>query len=323
MKNVILRTLVSLFFLGWLFYSMRDDIPQIIVTLKNIDRKLFIFAVLIFLSTVLILARRLQLIFAAEGLTISLAETCNLTFVGYFFNNFLPSSVGGDIVKAMCATRITKHPVKSVTSVLMDRILGLFTFIIIPSFSVFFLRGVDNPAVPMIIYSFLVVSIMCFFLIFNRKLARHLRFIETLLNRFKLGEKVRKIYDGLHNFKNHKLVVCQAMFLSILGQSVGVLVLYLLARALGAHADPIYFFITVPVVHLISMAPSLGGLGVREKCYVIFLTPYIGEKHAFALGILWLALLFFLSLIGGMIYLFRQDYHIHSRQKATIIGDSL
>lgn len=309
---------MSLAFVGLLVFMIRKDIPTILQTLKNVNRPLFGFAVALFLSTTVILARRLKLIFGAEGLTISLAQACNLTFIGYFFNNFLPTSVGGDIVKAMCASRITGHPVKSVTSVLMDRIFGLFTFILIPSVSLFFLRGSMNPKVPVVVYSFLALSIFCFFLLFHRGVARRFHFVEKALNLFGLGSKARKIYDGLHNFRNHKHVIVQAMLLSIVGQCVSIFVLYLMGRALGAPPDTwIYFFLLIPVVHLISMLPSLNGLGIREMAYVYFLKNYIGTEKAAALSILWLAVLILLSLIGGMIYLFRHDYHIRFKQAAN------
>src|SRR3989338_8978954 len=98
MKKILLRTLISAVFLGLLFWMVREDIPQIAQALKSIDRGLLALSVAIFLSSVMILARRLQLIFAAEDIPVKLTQASNLTFVGYFFNNFLPTSVGGDIV---------------------------------------------------------------------------------------------------------------------------------------------------------------------------------------------------------------------------------
>lgn len=314
MAKSLLRVLISLGFVGLLLYFVRDEIPTILNTLKNVNRPLFILAVAVFFSTVVILAKRLQLIFAAEDVKISLGVTCNLTFIGYFFNNFLPTSVGGDIVKAMCASRITGQPVKSVTSVLMDRIFGLFTFILIPSVSLFFVSEM-NPKVQVVVYSFLAFSIFSFILLFNRSVARQFHFIEGLLNRVRMGTKVRRIYDGLHNFRNHRGVIVRAMLLSIAGQCVSLFVVFLMGVALGAPRETLpYFFLLIPVVHLISMLPSVNGLGIREVAYVYFLKSHIGTEIAAAVGILWLALLIFLSLIGGLIYLFRHDYHIQFKK---------
>ena len=322
MKKILIRGSISFAFIALLLYLMREDIPMIYRTLLSMDRWLGAAAVLVFFATVWVLARRLQLIFEVKGVPIPLSEASSLTLVGYFFNNFLPTSVGGDIVKALCAARITKDTVKSVTGVLMDRIFGLFTFILIPSLTLlFFMKQIGNPLVPVVVYSLLAFSVLFFFMIFNRGVARRFRFIETVFSRFKWDRKMREIYESLHDFKNHKKVVVAAMALSIIGQSVSICVLYAMALALGAHAPLVFFFLLVPVVHLVSMLPSLNGLGIREGAYIYFLGPYIGKEYAAALGILWLGLLFLLSLIGGVIYLIRQDYHI--RFKEAVIPTSV
>ncbi len=314
MSKILLRAGISLFFLVLLYWMVRDDIPVILDTLKSMNHWLGAVAAMIFLSAAGVMALRLWLIFGVKGERISLADVFNLTFVGYFFNNFLPTSVGGDIVKAMCAARVTKNTVVSVTSVLMDRIFGLFTFILIPSISLlFFMKSINNRWVPVIVYGLLAVSMFCFAVIFNRSLARRFRFIDHFLSRFKVGRKLREIYSGLNDFKNHKRAIFFAMLLSVVGQSISIFVLYLMARALGSDTSIIYFFLLVPVVHLVSMLPSLNGLGIREGAYTYFLAPVMGRETAFALGILWLGLLIMLSIIGGLIYLIRHDYHIQFR----------
>ena len=315
MKKILLRALISLGFIGLLFYGLRDDIPKIVDTLGHMNHPLVAASAGVFLGSVWLLARRLQLIFEVKGIPISLASAVNLTLVGYFFNNFLPTSVGGDLVKAMCAARLTKNTVLSVTGVLMDRIFGLFIFILIPSITLlFYMKKIGNPVVPVVVYSLLFFSGLCFFLIFSRNVARRFGFVVALLSRFGLEKKARQIYEGLHDFKNHKRAVVAAMLLSVTGQSISIVVLYAMALALGAHAPLIYFFLLVPVVHLVSMAPSLGGLGIRENAYVYFLAPFIGRQYAAALGILWLGLLFMLSVFGGLIYLFLPKYHIRLKE---------
>jgi uncharacterized protein (TIRG00374 family) len=293
---------------------MKDNLPMIAKELREVNPRIYFYGVLVFFSTVPILAYRLMMIFNAEDTPISFSQALNITFVGYFFNNFLPSSVGGDIVKAMCATRITGHPVKSVTSVLMDRIFGLFTFIMIPSISYIFFHKSDHPYVPIVIYSFLFVSLACFILLFNRGIARKFRFVEHLLNSIKLGAKVRKVYDGLHVFKHRKILMFKAMALSVIGQGVGIYAVYILAQALGAKPSLVYFYLLIPVVNLIGMVPSLGGLGPREGAYALLLKDVIGAEQAIALSLLSLSVLFMFSVIGGIIYFVRSDYHFKFKE---------
>jgi hypothetical protein len=269
-------------------------------------------------STAFILSKRLQLIFEAEDVKLKIFDALNLTFIGYFFNNFLPTSVGGDIVKVLCASRITKKPVKCVTSVLLDRIFGLFTFVLIPSVTLlFYSKQIGNPAVPLLTYSLLLFSLTFFILLFNRGLARKFRFIEPVLKFIKMHEKIKQVYDGMNNFRNHKAVVAEALLLSLIGQSINILVIYFMALALGSNANVTYFYLLVPVVHLLSMLPSLGGLGIRELGYVGFLGPIMGKEAAIALGFLWLLQLLLMSLAGGIIYLLRPDYHVRFKEAQT------
>ena len=51
------------------------------------------------------------------------------------------------------------------------------------------------------------------------------------------------------------------------------------------------------------MLPSINGLGVREGAYVLLLGGIVGKEKAFALSILWLAVVMSLSLLGGLIYM--------------------
>src|SRR3989344_4590661 len=97
MKKLILQIGVSLLFIGLLFYLMRDDFPEILHTLKNVNRPLFALAFLVCLSTVLIMAKRLQLIFAAEDVPVKMANTSDPPFCGFFFNYFSPTPGGKNL----------------------------------------------------------------------------------------------------------------------------------------------------------------------------------------------------------------------------------
>lgn len=311
MGKIVLRALVSLGLLGLLFFMMREKLPDALRALKEVRMPLFLVSVALFVATSFILAKRLQLIFEAEDVPLPMKESSSLTFVGYFFNNFLPTSVGGDIVKAMCAARVTGHPVKSVTSVLLDRVFGLLTFILIPSVSLLlFLHGSANKRITAGVYGFLAVALFFSLLLFHKGTARKFRFLTGPIKKLPFGDKLKQIYDGMHNFKRHKLVVFQALLLSVVGQTAGIGTLYLVAIALGTQPSPVHFFLIVPVVHLISMFPSLGGLGVRELAYTQLLAAYMGADRALALGVLYFVMLLTVSVIGGVIYLVRHDYHI-------------
>ncbi len=62
----------------------------------------------------------------AQGLDFRFADALRLGLVGYFFNTFMPGSVGGDIVKAVAIAREQNRRAVAVATVLFDRAVGLW-----------------------------------------------------------------------------------------------------------------------------------------------------------------------------------------------------
>ena len=314
MRKTLLRTVVSIFFIGLLFYLMRKDIPNIAGTLSSANPVYLATGVALYAVSVLLLALRLRLIYGVQDTPISFRAAAEITFVGFFFNNFLPTAVGGDLVKAYCGGRITGERMKSFTSVLTDRLMGLFMFILIPSVTVFFLMDKLDPRIPVAIFAVLAGALAGAIFIFNRGIARRFGFLMGLFKRLNISDKVVMIYDGLHHFKNHKSTVALILGLSTCGQLLSIGSVYCFIRALSVGIDPFYVILLTPIVSLMSMLPSINGLGVREGAFVYFFKSLIGLPQASALAILYLFLLLLMSLVGGVVYLFRHEYHFRLRE---------
>jgi len=79
----------------------------------------------------------------------------------------------------------------------------------------------------------------------------------------------------------------------------------LLVHALNLSVPFWYLMLCIPLVHMLSALPfSLGGVGVREGAYVIFLALIgLGKNDAIAFGLLWTALVFGAGLVGGVVLL--------------------
>lgn len=308
------RFLISFAFLAFFVYSIKDEFPQVVETLKNIQMQYAVFGVIIFLAAVLLMAKRLEVIFRVHGMKLGFKQATALSFIGFFFNNFLPTSIGGDVVKAYCAGRMTGKKLKSFTCVLMDRIIGLMMFVVVPSATILFLAKELHPSVVITIFVMLGVASMAAVLIFNRKVAGRFRFLVVYFERFKWFETLRTVYDDLHWFRNHKGALATLFALSLIGQSMMILTVYCFIRALSADMKLIHVFLLTPIVNIMSMVPSINGLGVREKGFELFFMSAIGAPAAQALAILYLFLLIFLSIIGGIVYLIRHDLHFRFKE---------
>jgi len=296
--------LVSAGLLALLFWLMRDEFRDIWTTISTSSPVFIFLAIGLFLVTVLMLSLRLKIVFKGENLYISMNEAVQLTYIGYFFNNFMPTAVGGDIVKAHYAANNNKKRLQSYASVLMDRFIGLYTFLIVAAIALVFDRGrFELKVIRPMVFMFLAVGVMGFFIVTNKTIARILGSFFRKVKMLGLGQRLSDLYDIVHDYRNRRDVVVRSILVSMTAQSIYFMVVYLFFISLGKQVGIGNVFLIMPIVTFISMMPSVGGLGVREGALVAFFTPLAGKEAAFAASILLLFALLFISLIGGIIYL--------------------
>lgn len=299
----ILRITISIIAILTLVWLMRDKMGEIFFTLKQTKIWLFILGFLTYLSTLAICSFRLKKILLAQNIPLTLKELIYLTFIGLFFNNFLPTSIGGDVVKAHYASKMTGKRLESFTSIFVDRLMGFFSLVSIASVALIFLgKSIENAACKWIILLMLVGAIVFAFLLLNSVLAKRFSLLLTSLKFFKLDARMKKLYNAINSYKNHKRIVWQTFLLSIGAQAIGIFAIFLLARSLLISTPIRTFFLLMPIVLTVSMLPSINGLGIREGAYVYFFSGIIKKELAFALSLLYLAALLALSIIGGIIY---------------------
>ena len=244
------------------------------------------------------------------------ADALNVTYIGFFFNNFLPTAVGGDLVKAYCVSKKTGDRLNAFSGVLMDRIFGLVMFIAIPSVTVFFLRDSLDPMIPKFVFSVLALALLVIAVLFNKQgISRLLSFIKKRhLERVPLAHKFLEMYHAMHQLTREKKLVIRVCLLALSSQMLGILAVFWIIRSLSADVPLYYLLLTVPVVHFLSMLPSINGLGIRETGFLYFFKGPLGEEAASAMAILYFFYLILHSIIGGTIYLVRRDYHFQWQQ---------
>src|SRR5262249_43135673 len=107
--------------------------------------------------------------------------------------------------------------------------------------------------------------------------------------------------------------------LSFVVQTANVMLVWLVGLAIGAPVPASYYWVLVPMVTLLTLLPSLNGIGVREGGMILFLKPLgVDESTALTLSFLWFSVFTAASLGGAGIYLFgnfarpRERFHDES-----------
>ncbi len=302
--SVLIRVVVSFGLLGGLFWVMRGQIGDISRTIFSSNPAYLMASVLFLLVMVALLSARLKVVFEGEDLALSFRESAELTCVGFFFNNFMPTAVGGDIVKAHYASRFNSKKIKSYASVFMDRIIGMLAILFIAVVAVVFDRGRFSLAVirPMI-FIFLVIGMTGIVVVTNRTVARLMERFFTRFRMMGLGERLNEAYSIIHDYRNRPDVVVRSLLYSVLVQASNCILVYFLFVSLGKPVSLGNIFLLMPVVVFISMVPSIGGLGVREYAMVAFFSVVAGREVSFAVSLLVLAGNFLVSIAGGLVYM--------------------
>ena len=100
--------------------------------------------VVAFVVSQAILASRWWLLLRTQGIHINIWAAIRLHFLGLFYNNAMPGSIGGDLIRAWYVTKHTEKKFEAVLSIFVDRFIGLLSSLIMAGFCYFvLLRGVN------------------------------------------------------------------------------------------------------------------------------------------------------------------------------------
>jgi len=306
---ILLRVIVSFTLIGVILWLLRDKIPSIISTVKGADPFFLVIGIATFITAVFFIGLRLKSVISVQGIRFTTKESIYLTFIGYFFNNFMPTSVGGDLVKAYYAGKRSNKRAEAFAGIFMDRFLAMLPFTLVPALTIFFFSAtIENPSLRMAIYALFCSSFLFVWLLLHKTTVRYLAFI---LEPFKASfwyKKLQRGYESLNIYSQHKIIVLRSFALSIVAQATSIISCYFFARAIGIdHVGLQVFFVIVPVVSVMSLLPSINGLGIREGGFVYLLKAYMLPEQAFAISILFLMSLTIAGVIGGVIYALKKS----------------
>lgn len=250
-----------------------------------------------------------------ENSPITRLEIFKLTMMGLFFNFSMPGGVGGDLVKAFFFYRDHRElKVAAATSVVMDRILGLYAMIIMAFISMLTQIDLILSIGPLKFLFFAITS--AFFiatgglgLLFSRRLHKT-GWVHQLLNWLPFTEKTHKLYESLHLYGASKKTLGISVLLSLCAQTTSVFFIYFLSQSLGFSLDLLSHFVVAPLGFIATALPiSPAGIGVGQAAfYYLYKTLTQVDSQIGSLTITGFQVsTFLLSLIGALFYISRKD----------------
>jgi hypothetical protein len=307
---------------GSLFIKVLISISLFYILLSGIDRTSILKTIslmdiafvplilfLITLNYVVSSIRWKYLLLGKQSKDVSIKYLTSLYFIGSFFNNFMPTSMGGDVFKIYALGKKIKDTAIAFSATFMERFTGMIVLVLISYFgfvktlpfwisqlpdSISSNAGLTLTFEVLLFGGFWVVSLLAFLS------------LSFLAKKVKLAKKV---YDSLLVYKQDKKVLIIAFLTSIGVQAISILTQYLIFSSLGVD---LYFWNAVFIFPVITLAgffvPSLNGFGVQDALYVQFFgMAGVSTELAISASIIYHLARLFISLIGGVLYAMGKD----------------
>ncbi|MFZ2052761.1 MAG: lysylphosphatidylglycerol synthase transmembrane domain-containing protein [Candidatus Aminicenantales bacterium] len=310
-KSTVLLLLKLAFSLSILVFILttQTSLGKIGDVLKNVNPYWLLLAFSLHALGLYISAYRWQILARAQGDEVPLVFLAKSYLVGTFFNNFLPTRFGGDVVRIWDGSLYSKSLVKSSAIVLVERFTGIIVLFLLAVVASLFRLDMARQ-VPVIWVALLLglvglLLIAAFFLpVFARRLAalRLRGFPEKVRN------KILIFRETILHYRTQKGPFLRATFWALLLQLNVILYYFLIGRALHLDIQFIDYFIFIPIVLVIQIIPvTINGLGLREGSYIEIFKYYgILPQTAVSFSLVDVAFNLVLGVIGGTIYVSRK-----------------
>jgi len=257
----------------------------------------------------IITSYRWQVLLKAQGIDIPLRFLIGSVFVGQFFNSFLPTTIGGDAMRAYDTAMMSKDSTKSVVSVFADRLIGVFALasLALLALGIGYASGQD---VSFYVIPVLLVFFLCSFamlLVFNARLLAFLNQLLLSVRLEKVASKLEEAYQSISILRKEPRVLVIAFLASLVLQINVILFYFFIGVSLDLGVSFLYFAMIVPVALVVLLVPfSINGIGIREGIFVYLLTGLgVQTKDAIALSWISFGLMLTQGIIGGIIFALR------------------
>jgi hypothetical protein len=306
--TLLLKAVVSA---GLLYVLLgRTDLSRLWSYAKHASALWLTVALLLYLLMILLSVWRWRLLLDAQHVGVRSGRLLNSYLVATFFNNFLPSNIGGDVIRIRDTARQAGSKTLATTVVLMDRGLGLLGLLTIAAAgsSVASRIGGRPPVLASMLWLALAagLSVSAAAVLLPGGVARLLSPLR-LVHQEWVGERIGRLTGALTKFKNAPGALAACLLGAIVVQAVLVAFYAAIVHSMNIPVSAWHLAVLVPVSFVVQMLPvSLNGFGVREATFTFYFSRIgLPIESALVVSFMGAGLIILFSLSGAVAYLLR------------------
>ena len=300
-RSFLIRFILSVILIVVLL--LKVDLSKIYNILNSASLSGLLVAFLFYLMTYFIITARWASILYSQGYKFPFFRLFAYYLVGFFFSNFIPTGIGGDVARCIYLSKGSKTPEFLSASVLVERFLGLIATTLIASLALPFSDFLWTTK--RLVFLLTLLLWLLFLILIIPKSNRFVRKVAMILP----GRKIKSFTDELiHSFSLFKLrsFLCGFIF-SLLYQGSLIFFFFLVGRALNVELSLWNYLAFLPVIWIIGLLPiSINAIGIREAGFA-WMFSSLGQAPSlgFANSIIGFLLAVIASLAGGILFIFK------------------
>ncbi len=315
-KKLLVQSLKVLLSVGIIIWLVQSDKLNFAALKNLLSPGVAFLAISLVLFNLFLASERWRVLINSQSLKTSRWPVFKLTLIGSFFNFAMPGGVGGDVIKAFYFTR--ENPgtkVIAVTSVLIDRVMGLFAMVLMALFVMILdLQHIRaTPLLQTLFYFIMIVTlifVMTLGLIFSKKLYQSGR-LYKLIEPLPMSQRFIKVYESLHLYGRDKARMISVLSLSLVAQISTIVFLYIAGITAGYTDIPLKtYFLVAPLGFMATAIPiSPAGVGVGQAAFYFLFNLYTGHESELGPTTItaYQVTSFVVSLLGAYFYMRRRD----------------
>ena len=308
MLKIILRVGVSA---ALLYFVLRTiDLAALWERVRGMNPAWIVLALLAYAGQQMIGVWRWNRLLRAQHIEVDSRKLTESIWVSMFFNNFLPSNIGGDVVRIADTASEAGSKTLATTVVLVDRALGLTALLLVAALGTFaaWLTGVYVPGARWVWMATAAGVSAAILVISMPDFVGHALAPVRALNRPWVTERAQRLEEAVLRFGKAPWALAGAFGAAVVVQITIVAFYLLTAQGLSVPLPTLLGAVLIPVSLAVQMAPiSINGFGVREAVFALFFGRFgLPTDAAVALSLVSTGMVMGLSLVGGLLFVRRR-----------------
>jgi uncharacterized protein (TIRG00374 family) len=296
----LLRAGVSVIALGFIIY--RIDLGHLASAFSRLHVEYAPIILALVYGAIVLSVFKWSLLVRARGVKIGVGRLFDFWLIGLFFNNFMPTSIGGDVVQGYEMARRTGRGSDAAATILSDRLIASVALGLTAMVGLLVVPFTPKLLALVAAFAAGTIAVAAVFL--------HPRLTEKLVER-SIGGRLESVgawggrtASAIRELLGDWRLVARTALLAVGFQATLAVINVVIFRALGVGVDLGHALVYVPIISAVTVLPiSLSGLGVREAAYVYFFSRVgVDGSSAVAASLIFFVSVAVASLPGAVLF---------------------